>query len=375
MIRNSGLAAIAAVFLVGCVSPQGTTKYNSHDNDIYYPAGNTQFVFVEKDNKTEYTIFCTTPDATICPPLAYQDYVGKRGYFVGKQPVKIGSRQYIQVKLQKGSTLYFDVTGHINVYGDKSQIQSVTEYQAIKKAQLNAEIQKARHEQEKKRQAEYIAGVIAAKEREKAEQEKKYSMTPEPLVPGSKIMLLEKVDIYSKADGFLLSNGEKHLKYHIETIRTLSKKMKKSVATADHLLNSGYIQYDEFDDQYFIKSYDTHESLFRLGFTVSGGIAYPTFYVKYRGYDWIFADHYILKADNEQWTYARQPFDHNNSAWDVTEWSQRVANARDVSRVRKLIKSESAKVKIAGKYQDVFEINPKMRKGLEWSVKFYDLTR
>lgn len=370
---------MAAAMLGGCADRYGTTQFNDHSTDIYYPSGKNEFMFVQKDNKADYTTFCKTNNIRSCEPLPYDTYVGMRGFFSNGSVIKTPHGDFVEIRLQSGERLYFDVTGSITVYGDKSQLQSVDEYKAIERAKNQAVEGRIRAENEKRRQQERVAEIARQKEEEKrkAQQahDRKYGMKSEPLVPGSSIMLVEKADVISKLDGYKLSNGEEYLESFIERVREVSKKFSNREAVAEHLLGVGYIKHEEFEDMYFIDPHRDRKSHFNLGFTISGNKAYPRFYVQYLGYDWIFANHYILKADNRKWTYSSQTFDHSNTAYDVKEWSQRVANASDIDRIRQLVTAKKAMVKISGKYSDTFELDKDTIEDLKWGIRFYELTR
>lgn len=374
MIKKIGLATLTAISVVGCVDQFQTSRYDNHsDTSVYYPAGKTEFAFIHKDDGENYTGFCQKPDRSTCEPLPYSVYEGQRGYFVDDTTSQ--RDEFLKVHLQRGEILFFTGSKENDPFGNRTQIQSIQEYRSIEKAKRDAQLDKIKQEHAKRRQEERFADILAAKEKEKSEFDAKYGIEPEPLVPGSKIMLVAKADINRSLDGYQLSNGEKHFKNHIKKVRAIAKNMGNNVAIAEHLLNAGYIKYDEFDDRYYLKPYNSGKSHFRLGFTVKGSTAYPTLYVKYHGENWIFAEYYILKADEQKWTYPAESFNHKNTAWTVTEWSQRMANSSDIYRVKALADAQKASVKIAGKYESTFDIHDEMAEGLRWSLMFYDLTR
>ena len=310
-----------AVFLtfmsiIGCQSTtQSSSPQISHVN--YKPDGHEQFILAPRTQELQkygYTNFCLTPDPLqYCSNrLAYNDYLGKRGYFETAEPtVKNAINLYYPVVLETGERFFFKTLPFQDKY-------------------------------------ETGVGIIVPI----GLHEEAKSFQPEPLFEGSNLNLLA-LKTFTTPSGvarhYTLDNGDTLSKKQVDSIRDFTRKFANHDHKVAELLLGMNIRHDKVENRYFITPLGgKSKSQFELYIGVNDQRKWLRFKTLYRGGSWLFANSFIVAADDYRWRSPVVSFKRDHSGGTVWEWIDTPADQQQIEFSKKMASAETPIVRFIG---------------------------
>lgn len=335
------LIALSLVAVAGCQSPGRDSQASSptistdisrvDNSSNYQPDDQKEYLFKKKpEDLQEYPIrmFCSTPDREACfNGIDYQNYVGKKFYYISDQPVKPGgfaARDFYKLRTETGEELY--------------------------------------HYRKQELSAIHDMDIVALNEKEAAEKFKK-----EPIVKGASTMLTgirRSSEKYGRT--YDLSNGGTISETQLDALRKLSNKFSYNTALiADQLVNFR-VTYDKMEDRYFVKPkpYDIrgkHVTGYILFTEKNEASLRSEFY--YKADDWLFIYGILLVADNYRLETKNNEFQRDHSAGTIWEWKDVPAsNGKYHEALSAIAHADEATIRFKGRqYYSDFDIPKKQQ--------------
>ncbi|HGZ6774426.1 TPA: hypothetical protein ACOLZV_002308 [Vibrio parahaemolyticus] len=350
IIKNQTLLKLTVlpaltISLFGCQSTTSNpTEVKANLNiAVYQPEGHEQFIFAPRGEGLQeygYTNFCLIPEDSACysNKLPYEDYLGKKGYFESKEPIKTtASSEFYPVVLETGERYFFQKYAFQNKYDTG-------------------------------------AGMIYPLDLHN----ERNSFSPEPLVQGSDISLVS-VKIFATPVGtarhYTLDNGKVVSIERLESIRSFTKKFGQDNPEVAKLLLNMNIKHDEVEQRYFITpNGNTGKSELGFYLGVNENSKWLRFKTLYYGNDWLFADSFIVAADEFRWRSPIAEFKRDHASGKVWEWLDLPATKEYIKFTEKMAKAEKPVVRFQGDrgYKD-YQLTLEQQKGINDTLSLFKL--
>ena len=352
-MKKLNLVVLPFLFILtacGGTQQSQTAKAPKNDYDTqtqskafqYDPQGKEEFIFDEVSDILQefaYTNICFSipeKDDYQCSghQLGYDKYVGKRGFYTDKQPVR--KRHYIlrEAILETGEVIYA-VTS--------------TKYSHIGDDRLPMDIYK-----------------------------KRINFVPYPIVEGAKTI----VTGYSKArkESLKVSNNDdsSYTPDEIKAIQKIASQHPKNGYKIADLLTTLNIDYDDFEGRVIVSGYpfNNKESFISLRIIIkSDGTIIPLVVSHYRADDWLFVENYSVKADDFKWRSGNLKFERDNSSGTIWEWNNSVLTPELKAMLEQLGNADSAIIRFHGKYYNDQVVTEKQQKEIQTMLKILELTK
>ncbi|WP_126779865.1 hypothetical protein [Idiomarina ramblicola] len=335
MSTKISLIALLASVLVACKST-GPEKLTTIDgsNFNYDPKENSEFVFGEVAStlqKYAYSDICfELPKRSVAndcmnDQLAYENYVGKRGYYTEKEPLVDYSGYVIkEAILETGERIYIVKSNEYDHVGDN-----------------------------------FIA----------LEDYKKYSQfQPKPIVPGANVNVIGYSNIskgqlkVSSQDGHTFSEKE------IKAIKKIASSYPERGTRIADLLTTLKVDYDDFEKRTIVTGlpYNNPDSFVTIRIIISDDIVINSFLVvHYEADNWLFVERFSIAADEFRWKSPALQFSRDHSAGTIWEWNTSRLDNENLSLVSKLANASNARVRFHGKkYYNDFELSKTQKEEL-----------
>lgn len=338
--------------LTGCqtaTQTSGTTQpsrgiFKSHIPVVpYEPEGKEQFVIEEKTylrNKGySFYSFCYKVDLEWHQCAIPQDkYMGLHGYFEPVEPIESGYTDlYYPVVLSNGEKFYYRAKRNAK-YSSISDIIKMEEFKE-KEAKTNA----------------------AA------------AFKPEPLVPGSKVML-NSAEFGYKNFIYKLSTGGSIDQKRLDTVRKIYKlTSSKNPEVAEMLLNME-LTYDDVDNKAFISPIQKDKTYANLYIGLNDKSKWLRFKTRYYGPNWLFIDSFKVAADDYRYQSPKVEFSRDHASGDIWEWLDIAANTKELEIANKLAKSKNSVIRFQGQhYHSDKKLNDAEKKLITDTLKLYSM--
>ncbi|EOV0092640.1 hypothetical protein ACOIYM_000856 [Vibrio parahaemolyticus] len=282
---------------------------------VYSPSGREEFVFNELDahgQKYGYDSFCREPSITSCLKRfePYNKYVGMRGYFETLIPEAADSynNEYWPVILENSERVYLTVnTEYGTRYGTSSEIIPYSTFQKLA------------------------------------------AFRPEPLVPGSDIMVTS-VKIELGLKHYTLSDGRVIIENNLNLVRDVSSQFKNSIDIANLLVDLRIVE-DEIDKRIYITPKLSIFDPVDYGFyiAIEERDHWLRYKVEYRGEDWLFVNAFKVAADDYRWQSPIMKFERDNSSSRIWEWVDKSPSNKDIEVAKRLATADKAIIRFQGK--------------------------
>ncbi|MFT7614767.1 MAG: hypothetical protein ACI9J3_003753 [Parvicellaceae bacterium] len=135
------------------------------------------------------------------------------------------------------------------------------------------------------------------------------------------------------------------------------------------------VKEDEFEDRSIYthksKPYYSDNNTWYCYMITKGNNTYLRNVIRYSSEDWLFWNHFVLKAGDYKHKYfpSERP-DHDNGSGDIWEWSDEMIDDEILEMCKEIIMSRECKIKFVGdKYYDAVTLKGKYIKGLEETLK------
>lgn len=305
---------------------------------VYEPAGREEFVFAERPEslrKYGYTLCVRRHYQTDCSKrLAYEKYVGMKGYFASDAP-SLKSAVYgdlYQVNLENGETYYF------------AQRKSEDRYRSV-------------------------SGIIP-----RAAHDELKAFHPEPLVPGSRIVVTA-VHQYGERRGYTLSNGDTIADDRLEAVRAFAGKFGQRAPRVSELLVGLTLRHDEIENRYFISPKNDHrDSYIQLYLGYAESKPWLRFRVRYYSSDWLFVKSFLVAADDYRWQSPAYRFQRDHSSGSIWEWIDLPATDTEINVAKKVAASGATTIRFQGdKYYADRKIGDEQKQAIKDILELHSL--
>lgn len=311
---------------------------------VYTPQGQEQFVFAEVPDKLQkyaYTDLCLQlpkkhPSECGLNKLDYNNYVGKKGYYVDTPEKKYrGGYVLREAVLETGEVVY---------------LKSSTKYKHVGKNFISL-----------------------------AEHNKISNFEPEPITKGSVVTITG----YSKSslDRLNVSSQNTHsfTEDEIKAIQRIASKHPKNGARIADLLTTLKVDYDAFEGRTVITHlpFNNKESYLSLKVIVmDNGEFHPWVTSFYTAKDWLFVDSYSVSANGYRWNSGSLDFKRDHTGRIIWEWNNSPLNNEKREMLSKMASSDKSIVRFRGKdYYDDYELTKLQKKELSSLLKVIELMK